>query len=171
MIHMCIMQIPNDAVYQTYVAAVTAAVQATGDTIKVCSDPQQICSGNGNREVGCYVTEAKTSSPSDLQQAADRLLALYPKQLQWTFAGGATTTQTVAYTVPNCGSSEVAVCSHLTAAGNMGVEYPFWVAQSWMYGRFIQYDLGSTTAAPAGTFSFTDTGVDCAAQFGLPPPN
>jgi hypothetical protein len=108
-----------------------------------------------------------SGSAADKGTAAADLLALYPKNLQFTFQGGATTSQPVAYTVPGCNAAgtrdpNVFVCSHVTAAGsNAGVEYPLWIAQSFMYTRFVQYDMRVTPGAPAGQFVFTDAGVDC----------
>lgn len=174
-----ISQIADDKVYAAYAHEVRVhASEALKDgTIQDCTyagyKPGDICSGNRNKDgYGCFMTNATDDSISAKTDAANRLLSMYPKSLTWTFQSGATTEIPVAYTVPGCATQKtdpksVFVCSHLSAAGdNGGIEYPFWVAQSWMYKRFIQYDLRQTADAPAGTFRFTDMGAADCVQFG-----
>lgn len=112
------MQIPAGPVYQAFAEAVTAATSAN-PSVKTCSSlgvsPSDVCSGNGNTQLGCFAKQAASTSATDMQAAADALMGLYPSSLQWTFAGGATTSQAVAVTVPNCTSGVVYVCSYVTA--------------------------------------------------------
>jgi hypothetical protein len=158
-----------------YYDSVMESVTTAGLAISNCEakgiNPGTVCAGNLAASYGCWYMNTTDSNPASLRVAGERLLALYPKALTWTLAGGATTEVSIAYTVPGCNvpgasSSSMFVCSHITSQGsNFGVEYPFWVAQSWMYKRFIQYDLRTTTSAPAGVFKFTDMGNDGCSQF------
>lgn len=168
------LQIPNDNVYAAYKHSVGVRTYEAlkNGSIQNCSDvsyrlPGDICSDNTNRDgFECFFTQAADSTAAGQQAAADRLLSLYPKNLRWTFQGGATTDVQVAYAVPSCRNSTVYVCSHLSAAGsNGGIQYPFWVAQSWMYGRFIQYDMRRSAVAPAGSFRFSEPGATDCSQF------
>lgn len=181
MVYLRCTQIPNDNVYGAYAEAVSAAASAAQEAgdIQTCEDagydPNSICSANRNQQWGCYVKTAADASTAAKQQAANALLSMYPTKLQWTFAGGATTDSPVAYTVPGCSATQsnplhVFVCSHVTPSGgyNKGVEYPFWVSNSFMNGRFVQFDMRSAPIAPAGVFAFTDADVDCS-QFGSQP--
>jgi hypothetical protein len=171
----CRLQIPNDNVFQAYHAAVLYSMDTDGPAIKTCTslgfNPSSVCAGNFNATYGCLLTTAASSNATDLEAAAQKLLDMYPKALTWTLAGGATTEATLTLIVPGCNvdsapANSMFVCSHITPRGaNFGIEYPFWVAQSWMYRRFIQYDMRASANAPAGLFGFTDMNDDGCGEF------